>query len=63
MQSLRHIPGRIDNTVVTAANFLEVFDGEMALMDEAGVPEEGRILYVTPTMRKIVKEAEGSSAS
>lgn len=51
--------GRIDTTVVTAANFLEVFDAEMAIMDEAGVPEEGRILYVTPTMRKIVKEAEG----
>ena len=31
----------------------------MANMDEAGVPEEGRILYVTPGMNKIVKEAEG----
>lgn len=51
--------GRIDSTTVTAANFLEAFDTEMAIMDEAGVPEEGRILYVTPTMRKIVKEAEG----
>lgn len=51
--------GRIDNTVVTAANFLEAFDEEMAIMDEAGVPEEGRILYVTPTMNKVVKEAEG----
>lgn len=51
--------GRIDNTVVDASNFLEAFDTEMALMDEAGVPEEGRILYVTPTMRKIIKEAEG----
>lgn len=51
--------GRIDKTVVTAANFLEAFDTEMALMDEAGVPEEGRILYATPTMRKIIKEAEG----
>jgi hypothetical protein len=51
--------GRIDKTVITAANFLEAFDEEMARMDEAGVPEEGRILYVTPTMRKIVKEAEG----
>ena len=28
-------------------------------MDEAGVPEEGRMLYVAPTMNKIVKEAEG----
>lgn len=51
--------GRIDSTVITAANFLEAFDTEMAIMDEAGVPEEGRILYVTPSMRKIVKEAEG----
>ena len=51
--------GRIDTTVIDAANFLEVFDSEMAIMDEAGVPEEGRTLYVTPTMRKIVKEAEG----
>lgn len=51
--------GRIDTTVITAANFLEVFDEDMAVMDEAGVPEEGRILYVTPSMNKIIKEAEG----
>lgn len=51
--------GRIDNTVIDAAIFLEAFDTEMAIMDEASVPEEGRILYVTPSMRKIVKEAEG----
>lgn len=51
--------GRIDTTVIEAANFLEAFDEEMARMDEAGVPEEGRILYVTPSMNKIVKEAEG----
>lgn len=55
--------GRIDNTAIDAANFLEAFDTEMAYMDEAGVPEEGRVLYVTPTMRKIVKEAEGISRS
>ncbi len=51
--------GRIVTTVINAANFLEVFDEEMAAMDDASVPEEGRILYVTPAMRKIVKEAEG----
>ncbi|MGI5906518.1 MAG: hypothetical protein ACOX85_09735 [Candidatus Pararuminococcus gallinarum] len=51
--------GRIDSTVVTAASFLEVFDEEMAIMDEAGVPEEGRTLYLIPAMYKIVKEAEG----
>lgn len=51
--------GRISNTVVDAVNFLDAFDEEMAIMDDAGVPEEGRILYVTPTMNKIVKAAEG----
>lgn len=51
--------GRIVTTAITAANFLEAFDEEMAVMDEASVPEEGRIIYVTPAMRKIVKEAEG----
>ena len=56
---LTEYAGRIDSTVIDAANFLEMFDTEMAYMDEAGVPEEGRILYVTPSMRKIVKTAEG----
>lgn len=28
-------------------------------MDDASVPEEGRMLYVTPAMSKVVKEAEG----
>lgn len=51
--------GRIDNTVIDAVNFLEAFDEEMAIMDEAGVPQEGRVLYVTPAMNKIVKQAEG----
>ena len=51
--------GRIDTTAITAENILEVFDNEMSLMDEAGVPEEGRILYVTPTVKKLIKEAEG----
>jgi hypothetical protein len=51
--------GRISNTVIAAVNFLEAFDEEMAIMDEAGVPQEGRMLYVTPGMNKIVKEAQG----
>ena len=51
--------GRVDKTVIDAANFLDMFDEEMARMDEAGVPSEGRLLYVTPAMNKIVKAAEG----
>lgn len=51
--------GRIDSTAITAAVFLDAFDEEMSRMDEAGVPEEGRIIYVTPKMNKMAKEAEG----
>ena len=55
--------GRKDTTVLDVANFLDWFDSEMALMDEAGVPEEGRILYVIPAMNKIVKSAQGIERS
>ena len=48
-----------DTTVLTAQNILGVFDGLMQVMDDASVPEEGRILYVTPTAKKLLKEADG----
>lgn len=51
--------GKIDTTTITAKNALEWFDDMMAYMDDAGVPEEGRILYCIPTFRKFFKEAEG----
>ena len=51
--------GKIDNTVISAANFLTWFDDRMEEMDEAGVPAEGRILYLTPAMMKVAKQAEG----
>ena len=55
--------GTVDNTALTSANILDVFDTLMTAMDEASVPEEGRILYVTPTVKKILKTAEGISRS
>lgn len=55
--------GKIDKTVLTSANILDVFDTLMTEMDEASVPEEGRMLYVTPTVKKILKTAEGISRS
>ena len=55
--------GKIDKTALTPANILDVFDTLMTAMDEASVPEEGRILYVTPTVKKILKTAEGISRS
>lgn len=51
--------GSIDSTALTVQNLLEIFDAQMEAMDEAGVPEEGRIMYATPTVRKLLKEAEG----
>lgn len=49
----------VDNTTLTTANILDWFDTQMENMDDAGVPSEGRILYVIPSIYKIIKQAEG----
>ena len=51
--------GTVNTTTLTTANFLDWFDTAMMDMDDAGVPEEGRILYLTPAMFKIAKNAQG----
>ena len=43
---------------LTASNILDKFDTVMEEMDEAEVPEDGRILYVTPSVYTILKQAE-----
>lgn len=43
---------------VDVSNVLDLFDDFMAEMDDAEVPQEGRILYVTPTMNKLLKQAD-----
>ena len=48
----------IDTTTLTAENILQKFDEEKKKMDEAGVPSEGRILYVTPAVNKLFKQAK-----
>ncbi|MDA1541952.1 capsid protein [Bacillus cereus group sp. MYBK77-1] len=47
-----------DTTVLTPESFLEVFDQMMLEMDEAEVPQTGRLLYITPAVKKIVKAAK-----
>ena len=47
----------IDNTTLTAANILDWFDEQ--IMDDQSVPQEGRMLYVTSAMNKLLKSAEG----
>ena len=51
--------GTVDTTALTEQNILEWFDTAMADMDDEGVPEEGRLFYVTPAVHKLLKEAEG----
>ncbi len=51
----------IDNTALTTANILDWFDEQMAIMDDQSVPQEGRILYVTSAMNKLLKSADGVS--
>lgn len=45
-------------TALTTANILQTFDAWMEEMDEDEVPEEGRVLFVTPHIYTIIKEAE-----
>lgn len=53
----------ITKLALTKANILDTFDDLMLAMDEAEVPTEGRVLYLTPTVRRILKAAEGLSRS
>ena len=51
--------GQVNTTSLTTSNFLDWFDTAMCNMDDEGVPEEGRILYLTPAMFKLAKNAQG----
>ena len=50
---------RVSSTypVATSANVLAEFDLMMEELDDAEVPEEGRLLYVSPTIRRLLKNA------
>ena len=50
--------GQVDTTPLTTENILSVFDDMMEKMDEAEVPQDGRILYVTPAVNKLLKQAQ-----
>ena len=51
--------GTVDTSTITVANALEWFDAQMEAMDDSGVPESGRILYLTPAMYSVFKSADG----
>ena len=52
-----------DTEALTAANILEKFDTYMQEMDDADVPMEGRLLFVTPATNKLLTEAQGLTRS
>lgn len=49
----------VDTTALDTATILEYFDEWMAKMDDDSVPQEGRILYLTSAVQKLLKEADG----
>ena len=46
-----------DTTEITEDNILQIFDGYMEAMDEANVPRNGRVLYLTPAIHGTLKRA------
>ena len=52
-----------DKTALSPENVLQVFDKMMLNMDNARVPANGRILYVTHEVKAMLKEAQGISRS
>lgn len=50
--------GTPDTEVPTISNVLQIYDQLMENMDEAGVPQSGRILYATPPIHTLLKQAE-----
>ena len=49
----------INNAVLTKQNILDIIDADMEAFAEAGVPLQRCILYVTPTVNRTLKNAEG----
>jgi hypothetical protein len=48
-----------DTTALTTSNILGVFDDMMLKMDNERVPANGRILYVTHEVKKLLNNAQG----
>lgn len=54
-QALDTTNKQIKKLNITEENFLSTFDELMEQMDEAGVPAEGRTLYCTPSVKRMIK--------
>jgi hypothetical protein len=50
-----------NSDILNASNILQIYDDFMQNMDENEVPTEGRILFITPEINKILSQTEGIS--
>lgn len=55
----KRINANISNTALTKANILEQLDDDLMAFSEAGVPLDRVIMYCTPTVKKLLKTADG----
>lgn len=55
----KRVSAVIVTTAPTKSNILDLLDADMEAMEDAGVPLERCILYVTPTVNTALKNAEG----
>jgi len=55
-QNFVMLGGEVDARELTAENVLEAFEGYMSAMDDADIPTQGRILYVTPAINRLFGE-------
>lgn len=55
--------GQVDEEALTTANILAKFDEYMEQLDDDEVPTDGRVLYVTPKVNTMLKNAENIQRS
>jgi len=56
-QDFVEMGGTVDTTAPDSENVLRLYDEYMQMMDEEEVPQQGRILYVTPAVNKLLSQS------
>ena len=56
-QEFTRLGGSVDRQVLTRENILEIYDDFMQKMDEEEVPQQGRLLFVTPAVNKLLSQS------
>ncbi len=62
-EKVKAADGGINTDTLDEKNILSAFDNMMANFDEQRIPQQGRFLYVTPKVNKMLKNAEALNRS